>query len=103
MPPLRGHSWAKEVSKRVCKAEVRKTCRHSTSMSCQPREKQELRQWEGERMLWHPLGQGITHEAARLLQETLLPGQSPSFPSSVDQGDLQSFPLEPGHLMVLQL
>lgn len=102
MPPLRGHSWAKEVSERVCKGEVRKTCHHSTSMSCQPREKQELRQWEGERMLWQPLGQGITHEAAMLLQETLL-GQSPSFPSTVVQGNLQSFPPEPGHLMVLQL
>jgi len=54
-------------------------------------------------MLQHPLGQGITHEAARLLQETLLLGQSLSFPSTVDQGDLQSFPPKPGHFMVLQL
>lgn len=72
-------------------------------MSCEPRKKQELRQGEDERVLRHPLGQGITHEAARQLQEILLLGQSPSFPSTVGQGDLQCFPPEPGHLMVLQL
>lgn len=62
-------------------------------MSCQPRKKQELGQQDDERMLWHLLGQDVAHESARLLQETLLLGQSLCSPITVDQENVQCLPL----------
>lgn len=91
MPPLRCHSWAQAVAKRLCKGEVRKNCHQSTSISYQPRKKQELGQ-QNDRTLWHPLGQDTTHESARLLQESLLLGQSLCSPITVIQENLQSHP-----------